>query len=139
MAFRPINFDEGALVDLPMSNGGSSASYTKGQALVISSGYYATASAGGNVDITHVCMENGTITTNGTTLKAIRTPGVVFEADTDAAWSIVDQGTYADLASATAIDPDASTDDIFYIEKGVGTAETDTKVIGWFVHGAPNS
>lgn len=139
MSFIPENYDSGKTVMLPMSNGGSSATYSVGQALAISSGYYATAAAGQNTDVTHVCMEAGTVTTNGTMLKAIRVKGVVFVADCDAdPVRATEVGTFCDLASATQLDTDASTDDLFYIEDIVGAA-TDRKVRGWFVGGVPNS
>lgn len=136
MAFLPINFEDGQLVALPMSNGGSSASYTVGQALAITSGYYTAASAGQGTDVEAVCMEAGTVTTDGTLLKCISTRGVRFLADTDGTPTVAQQGTYADLASATTVDEDASSDDLFFIEKVVGPL-ANKKVQGFFQHGTP--
>lgn len=141
MAFKPLNFEEGMVVNIPAGNGGSSQAFVKGDALIASSGYYIPATGGNGTAITHVAMENKTVTVNGTPLAALPVVGgtpVRFEADCDAAWSIVDQGTYADLATAATVNPDATTDDLFFIEQGIGTAETDTKVIGYFVQSAAN-
>lgn len=136
MAFLPINFEDGQLVALPMSNGGSSASYTVGQALAITSGLYTTAAAGQGTDVEAVCMEAGTVTTDGTLLKCISTRGVRFLADTDGTPTVAQQGTYADLASATTVDEDASSDDLFFIEKVAGPL-ANKKVQGFFQHGTP--
>ena len=135
MAFLPINFEDGKLVKLPMYNGGSSATYTVGQALYISSGYYTTATAGQNYDVEAVCMEAGTVTTSGTLLDCIPTRGVRFLADTDGTPALSQQGTIVDLAGANTVDEDsAATDYLFYIEKVVGPL-ADKKVQGFFQHG----
>ena len=113
--------------------------FTKGNALTYTSGLIVNASAGQGTDVKLVAAETVLTTSSGQLVSVYPVQGVLFEADTDAAWSTVDQGTYADLAAAGTIDPDASSDDLFFIIKGVGTAETDTKVIGYFVSGAPNA
>lgn len=137
MAVLPTHFEDGQLITLPMYNGGSSASYTVGQMLAIdSSGYYTTATAGQGTDVEAICMEAGTVTTNGTLLKCISTRGIRFIADCDANPALTEAGTYCDLASATALDTDASSDDLFYIEKVVGQL-ADRKVQGFFQHGTP--
>lgn len=137
MAFRPIQYDSGKMVDLGAA---TATTFTKGNAVVDNgSGYITNASAGGNVDIRYVAMETVTTTADGQLVKCVSTDGVTFEADVDAAWAQTDVGTEADLAAAGQVDPDASTDDIFYIERGVGTAGTDTKVVGHFTRGVINS
>ena len=141
MAFTPIQFDSGRLVQIPCATGQT---IVKGDALsnVDGTGYYTTVSGGDGVTPTHVAMEDVTTTANGDMVTCIRTDGVVFKADTDAAVSVVDVGTYADLASKSTVDPDASTDDIFFIESivgGMGAAESSKAVIGWFTRGTPNS
>ena len=136
MAFIPVNFEEGKLVQLPMYNGGSSATYTVGQALTTTSGYYATATAGQNADVEAICMEAGTITTSGTLLKCISTRGVRFLADTAADPIATQVCTYVDLSTANLLDTTASTDDLFYLEKIVG-ALANRKVQGFFQHGTP--
>lgn len=137
MAFRPLNYEEGRIVLMPAA---TTQTIVKGDALVDNgSGYLGTASSSTAVDVHYVAMETVTTTSNGQLVKCIETTNVLFEADCDAVWSIVDQGTYADLASKSTVNPDASSNDLFYILKGVGTAETDTIVLGFFVRAVPNS
>lgn len=136
MAFRPLNFEEGKVMLVPAAN---ATAIVKGNALTYASGLVTNAAGGQGTDVKLVAAETVTTTSAGQLIKAYPTHGTLFEADTDAAWSTVDQGTYADLAAAGTVDPDASADDLFFIIKGVGTAETDTKVIGYFNEGTPNS
>ena len=133
MAFIPINFEEGRLVDLPMT----AATYTKGQALLCTSGYYITSAAGSNLAVDYVCMEGIVIATTGNTAKCISTRGVKFLADCDAAPAQTDVGTVCDIATATTLNPDASTDDIFYIESVI-LPLTAKQVVGYFMHENPN-
>lgn len=137
MAFRPVFGAEGKNRLVAAAN---STTFTKGDGCVDNtSGLLTTASAGGNVDIRYVAAETVTTTSSGQLINVIDTVGVTFEADCDAAWNATDVGTEADLAAAGQVDPDASTDDIFYIEAGVGTAGTDTVVRGHFTRGVMNS
>jgi len=136
MAFRPLNFEDGHTILVPAA---TTVTITKGNALVYSSGYVTNAASSTATDIKLVAAETVVTTANGQLVRAYPTEGILFEADTDAAWSVVDQGTYGDLAAAGTVNPDASTNDLFFIIKGVGTAETDTKVVGFFVSGTPNS
>ncbi len=135
--FTPIRYDSGKLVKVACAN---STTIAKGDAMVDNgSGLLTTASAGGNVDIRYVAMETVTTTSSGQLVLMCETGGVQFEADTDAAVAATDVGTEADLAAAGQVDPDASTDDVFYIESIVGAAGTATKVLGYFTRGVPNS
>lgn len=137
MAFRPKFNTEGKTVELPMSTGET---IVKGDALVADSdGYYIAAGAATAVPVTHVAMETVTTTADGQLVLAVRAQDGVFEADCDAAASITDQGTYVDLATKATVNPDASTNDIFFLEKVIGAAETSTVVQGWFNHGVPLS
>ncbi len=136
MAFLPINDEDGQLIELPMSNGGSSASYTVGQALKVTSGYYITATAGQQTDVEAVCMEAGTITTSGTTLKCISTRGVRFIADTAADTIATEVGTYVDLSTALLLDSTASDDDIFFLES-IHYPLSGKQAQGFFQHGTP--
>lgn len=129
MACRPINWDEGKTILVPATN---STTFTKGGMCIYTSGLLDVAVGGGGVPIRAVVAETVTTTSSGQLVKVWPTEGVLFECDTDAVWSIVDQGTLCDIATVATLDPDASSDDIFFIIKGVGTAETDTKVIGYF-------
>jgi hypothetical protein len=134
MAFLPLNFEDGQLVALPMYNGGSSASYTVGQALAIDTSGYTTATAGQNTDVEAICMEAGTVTTSGTLLKCVSTRGVRFLADTAANPIQTQVGTYVDLSTANLLDTTASADDLFYVEKIVGPL-ANKQVQGFFCHG----
>lgn len=137
MAFRPINYEEGKLVSMACAN---SETIAKGDALVDNaSGYLAVATSATAVDVHYVAMQSVTTTATGQLVLCIETENVLFDADCDGVWSIADQGTYADLGSVSTVNPDASTNDLFYILKGVGTVETDTKVLGYFTRGIPNS
>jgi len=135
VAFIPLNFDEGKLVDLPMT----AATYTKGQALQVTSGYYITAAADMNGAVEAVCMEGIVIATTGNTAKCVSTRNTRFLADCEDAPAQTDVGTFCDLASATTLDPDSSTDDLFFIEKIVGKVATSTQVTGYFMHENPNA
>jgi len=137
MAFVPKFGHRHKLCSVGVAN---ATTVTKGDALVDNgSGYFTTASAGGNVDVRYVAAETVTTTADGQQVQAWRTDGVTFEADVDAAAAQTDVGTEADLAGAGTIDPDASTDDIFYIESIPGTVGTSTKVRGHFTRGVMNS
>jgi hypothetical protein len=137
MAFTPLYGDEGKYCSVGFATG---TTVVKGNAVVDNgSGYMTNASAGGNVDILYVAVESVVTAANNEQVLCVRTNGVTFLADCDAAWAQTDVGTYADLAAAGQVDPNASTDDIFYIEKGVGVAATGTQVVGQFQQGVPNS
>lgn len=137
MAFRPINYEEGKMVLMPVAN---SETIVKGYALVDGgAGNLVVATSSTATDIHYVAMETVTTTATAQLVKCIETTNVLFDADTDAAWATADQGTYADLASVSTINPDASSNDLFYILKGIGTAATDTRVLGYFTRAVPNS
>ncbi len=135
MAFTPINYEDGHMVDLPMT----AATYTKGQALTCTSGYYVTAAAGQNGEVFAVCMDGIVIATTGDTALCIITRGPRFLADCAAAPSQTRVGTEVDLSTALLLDATATTDNLFYIEKIHGKVSTSTQVIGYFKHENPNS
>lgn len=129
--FTPIRYDSGKLEKVQAA---TSQTIVKGDALVDNgSGYLAVATSSTAVDIEYVAMETVTTTANGQYVLCVRTDGVQFEADCDAAPAQTDVGTLADLASVSTINPDASSNDLFYIESIVGTVGTSTKVLGHFV------
>ncbi|MFH2030828.1 MAG: hypothetical protein ABIJ40_09485 [Bacteroidota bacterium] len=138
MAFTPIQGDSGKYVEIGAATG---VTFVKGNAVKDSSGagYITNAAAGDNTPVHFVVMESKTTTANGEKVLCVKVEGVTFLADCDAAWSVTDVLTEADLAAAGQVDPDASTDDIFFIERGVGIAETGTQVIGHFLHGDPQA
>lgn len=138
MAFRPLNFDQGKVVLLPASNGGSSNTITKGDALKISSGYYTSGAAGDNTDVWYVAAETATITTSGTLIQAYPTVGVRFEVDTSNTPTQAQMGLAVDLGAAGQVDTSAVTDQVFFAEQAV-LPLSGKKVIGYFTHGVPNS
>ncbi len=138
MAFIPVNFEDGDRISLPMV----AATYTKGQALSVTGGNYTTASGDQNGEVFAVCMEGIVIASNGDKANCVITRGVKFLADCEDAPAQTDVGTHCDLASATTLDPDSSTDDLFFIESidtsfangGLGAVGTSTRVYGYFAH-----
>ncbi len=132
MSFQPLNYETGQIIKLPMT----AATYTKGQALKVTSGLYVTATAGQGTDVEAVCMEAIVIGTNGNLAECISTRGVRFLADTDATTIATQVGTYVDLGSATTLDSTASADDLFYLES-IQYPLTGKQVLGWFQHGTP--
>ena len=130
MAFKPIQYDSGKLVSLPVA----ATTFTKGDACnEDGNGYYEKAQQDDGQMVTHVIMETvASAATQGDMKLFIRVPGVVFEADCTEVASRTDVGTSCDLETAGTLDPDTSTDKIFYIEDLVGEAETTTVVRGWF-------
>lgn len=143
MAFTPINFEEGDLILLPMV----AATYTKGQALSVTSGNYTAASGDQNGEVFAVCMEGVVIGSSGDKALCIATRYGKFLADCEDAPAQTDVGTFCDLAAATTLDPDSSTDDTFFIESidtsfangGLGAVGTSTRVFGYFNHANPNA
>lgn len=137
MSFRPVNFDQGKVVLLPAK---ASITFVKGNALVDDgSGYITNAGSGTAVDIQYIAAESVvSASTDGATLiSCIPTRGVRFNADCDAAPAQTDVGTLADLAAAGTVNPDASSNDLFFIESidlSGGAVGTSTKVFGYFNH-----
>ena len=135
MAFTPIRYDAGKLQTMACAD---AQAIVKGAALVDNtSGYLALATGGNGTQIEFVAMETVTTTATGQKVLCLRVDGVQFEADTDAAPAQTDVGTYVDLATEATLDPDASTDDLFYIEAIKGPVG-DKKVIGHFTRGPMN-
>jgi hypothetical protein len=141
MAIRPLKYEEGKTVLMPCAN---TQTIVTGDALVDNgSGYLALATSSTAVDIHYVAMQTVTTTADAQFVLCLETENVLFEADTDGtAWLTAEQGTYCDIGASavtTDLDTSASTNDLFYIVKGIGTSGTDTKVVGFFTRGIPNS
>jgi len=137
MAFRPLFGYDGKI---RLRGVADAVTVTKGDAMVDNgSGYLTTASAGGGADVRFVAMETVTTTADNQQVLVVDTDGVTFSADVDAAAAQTDVGTEADLAAAGQVDPNASADDIFYIEAIDGVVGTSTVVIGHFTRGVMNS
>ncbi len=131
MAFRPLNWDEGQVLLVPAAN---STTFTKGNALTYSSGLLTNAASGTAVDVYFVAAKTVTTTVSGQLIEVWPTVNVMYEADVDTTWAEADQGTLADLASVSTINPDASDNDLFLILYGIGTTAVGTKVVGRFMH-----
>lgn len=137
MSFRPKFNTEGKTVLMPIA---ASQTIVKGDSLADNgSGLLAVTSSSTATPVTHVAMEGSASAAAGTLVLCVRTTEGVFEADCDAAPAQTDVGTYADLATKATINPDASTHDLFYIEKIIGAVGTSTVVEGHFAHYVPNS
>ena len=81
---------------LPASNGGSSATYTAGQAVHFASGKIAECTAGTTADGTHyVCMESKTISTDGDPLGVVK-------SDEQMIWEIPNAAGSSTLTPGTA-------------------------------------
>lgn len=137
MAFNPVQYDEGKTVQLPFSTGET---VVRGGAVVADTdGYYIMAGSATATDIYYVALETVTTTADGEMVLCIRAHDkVIFEVDTDADPARTDVGTLVDLASVSTLNPDASTNDLFYIEDVI-LPLTDRKVRGFFVDGVGNS
>lgn len=127
--FTPLNYDSGKLVKVPLA---TTQTVTKGMALIAENGYLTDNATTTTEDVLYVAMEDKVSTADGDLVLAIPVQGIRFEADCDAVVSVVDRFTYCDLATASTLNPDSSTEDLFFIEEIVGKAETATKVIGYF-------
>ena len=128
--FNPLQYDDGKLVSIPLA---VSQTISKGDALVWAGGYLAAAGSTSE-DVRYVAME--AVTTDGsshTECLVIPVMGIRFEADCDGVVSIVDRGTYCDLATVATLNPDATTEKVFMIEEIAGTEEVATKARGYFV------
>src|SRR4051812_754435 len=110
MAFRPINFDDGEVILIPASAGGSSNTITKGDALKISCGYYTSTTSGDNNDVWYVAAETKVVTVDGTLIAAYPTNNVRFEVDTSNTPTAAQQGVAVDFSAAGTVDTSATTD-----------------------------
>jgi len=141
MAFRPVSNDSGRYRSLPAAN---SVTFTIGMAAVDDgNGLLTPAASSTAVDVKYIAMEGVTTTASGQLVQFYKVDeSVLISADVDAAAAQTDVHTVCDLASSTTLNPDASTNDLFYIESidlSDGAVATSTKVFGYFTNGAPNS
>lgn len=141
MAFRPVNFEEGRLVGLPTAD---STTITKGNVCVDNgSGFMTNGASGTAVDVRYIANETVTTTVEGQIVRYYKVdPSVLINADCDDVVSTVDVGTSCDLAGASSLNPDATTNALFYIEKADtsngNAVETTTIVFGFFLNGLSN-
>lgn len=128
---QPLRFDGGRLDRIGCATGQT---IVKGDALVDNgNGYLVPATSSTAVDIEYIAWETVTTTADGQLVQVYRVAGgVQILADTDNAPAQTDVHTLADLASVNTINPDASTNDLFYIEK-IDGAVANKRVIGHFI------
>jgi len=129
--FTPQRYDEGRLSTKQLA---ISQTVVKGDGLKWVGGYLAVIASGSYQDCRYVAMES--VTSDGSSHPDIivcpTDEDIEFIADCNIAVSVVDRGTYADIATKASIDPDASTYNDFYITDILGAAETATQVLGHF-------
>lgn len=140
MAFRVLNWEEGRLVDLPST---VSVAFVKGNAATATSGLMTNAAADQDTSVHYICDETVTTTSSGELVRFYRVdPSVRIHADCEDAPAQTDVGTFCDLAGAGSLDPDSTTDALFFIESiditenAVGTS---TVVTGYFQSATANA
>lgn len=130
MAFLPINYEEGNIVELQVA----ATTFTKGDGCEFDgSGQMVKSTAAGGVPILYVILEDVPVTATAGDLKRfMRTfTAPVFVVDTSGTPTQAQMGTFMDtVTNAGTIDEDASADDLFFAEKIISAA--DKKVQGWF-------
>lgn len=140
MAFRILNWEEGRVVDLPATN---AVTFVKGNAIAFSTGLVTNASIDQDTDVRYIVDEGKLTTVSGELLRCYKIdPSVRLSADCEDAPAQTDVGTFCDLAGAGSLDPNSSTDDLFFIESidlQAGAVGTSTVVTGYFQNGVPNS
>ena len=128
--FKPVK-EVDALHYIPLA---ASLTVTKGEALWDdTNGYLTNASPTAVTEVLYVAAES--VTTASATYTPIACYSAFeteFEADTDANPAQTDVFTKCDLATASTVNPDASSNDTFLITEIVG-AVADRKVRGRFV------
>ena len=130
MAFLPINYEEGNIVELQVA----ATTFTKGDGCVFDgSGQMVKATAADGVPIFYVILEDVLTTATAGDLKrfvrTISTP--IFVANTSGTPTQAQCGTYVDtVTNAGTLDTAASADDLFFVEKIISAS--DKLVQGWF-------
>lgn len=128
--FIPLNYDDGQIIEVPLA---TTQTVTKGMALMPENGYLTDNATTTTEEVLYVALEDKVSTADGQTVRAVPVfTGIRFLADCDDVVSIVDRFTHCDLATASTLNPDSSSEDLFYIEEIVGEAEVSKQVIGYF-------
>lgn len=124
MSFKPVKFDSGKVVSLPM---GASAVATKYGTMKMSSGYLVAGAAGDN-EVDYVALETKTDATAvaGRTMVDVIPVDEVIEWDANTATTPV-QATHVgndyDLSTSLVLDLTATTDKVFHIDSIVSAAD----------------
>jgi len=129
MSFRPIKYLDGRIQRLPAA---TTVVFVKGMAVEDNGSGYLRLATSSSTEVRYIAMESLTTTADGDLLLVLDTQGVLFDADTDAAPAQTDVGTLCDLATNATLNPDASTNDVFYIQSIIDTATS--RVQGYFVN-----
>ena len=137
MAYRALTNEQGKRVFLPAK---ASVAFTKGDAILNTSGYADIQTSGSNIDTYYVAAETVTAaaTDGATLLSCIPVDGVRFEVDCSNTPTAAQAGVDVDYSAAGTIDSSAVTDQVFHVEKFVLPLSAK-KAIGFFVRGAPNA
>ncbi len=141
MAFRPLNWEEGRVVQLAAAN---AVTFVKGNAARDNgSGFMDNSAANEEGDVQYIVSQAVLTASEGELVEFYRVdPSVRISADCDAAPAQTDVGTMCDLGAAGNLNPNQSDDDLFYIESidlSGGAVGTSTVVTGYFTQAAPNS
>lgn len=130
MAFLPINYEEGNIVELQVA----ATTFTKGDACIFDgSGQMVKATAADGVPLFYVILEDVPATaTAGDLKKFVRTfTAPIFQANVTSTPTQAQCGTYVDtVTNAGTLDTAASADDLFFVEKIISAS--DKLVQGWF-------
>lgn len=130
MSFLPNRYDDGKYCEIPCETG---VAVVKGAAMDDSDddGLYDLCTSSSDF-VPYVAMETVTTTSAGQKVKAIRTFGVQFIADTANNTAATDINLTADLTDSVTLNNAAASNDVFYIEELVGAA-SNKKVLGTFL------
>lgn len=131
MAFKPVKYNDGLVVELPLAASQTVAQY---DALVWSSGSLATAAADAEV-VDYVAIDANASSSAGDLLRVVpaRTADILFEVDCTSNTAAAQRGTDVELTDkATLKNATAASANGFRIESLVGAA-ADKKVRGRFV------
>ncbi len=133
MACIPVGNERGITRLLPAK---ASITFAKGDMLKDDGNGYLTVTASSQAaDINYIAAENKTTgSADGELLSVWPTQGnITFVCDTDANPAATDVGTLCDWATVSTLNPDASSDDLFFIEKVI-LPLSSKKVQGYFMH-----
>ena len=129
MSFRPIKYDAGRIQRLPVA---TTVTFAKGMAVEDNGSGYLRLATSASTEVRYIAMEALVSTADGQLLDVLDTQGVLFDADTDAAPLQTDVGTLCDLATNATLNPDASSNDVFYIQSIINLSTS--RVQGYFVN-----
>ena len=132
MAIKPVNYDQGKVVELPLA---ASQTFAKDTALVWNgSGYLASVADDGEIT-DYIALEAATSSTLGDIVRCLpaRTSDILWEVDTESNTAAAQRGIVYQWATEALLDNAAAASaNGFRVESVVG-APADKKVRGRFV------